>query len=122
MRSDRGSVSIVAAGVMVLTVFLAMGTTDVARALIAQARAQTAADAAALAAAQELAIPSGVVPADVAGDYASRNGGELVTCSCDPGSTEALVEVRVPVGDLLLSGDGRWVHGRARAIVVTPQG
>jgi secretion/DNA translocation related TadE-like protein len=120
MRSERGSVSVVAVAVMALTVVLAMGATDVARALIAQARAQTAADAAALAAAQELAFPTGLEPSEVAARYASLNDGELLACSCEPGSTEALVEVRVPVGDLFLSRDGRWVHGRARAVVDMP--
>jgi secretion/DNA translocation related TadE-like protein len=115
--SDRGSVSIVATGVMVLSVVLAMGGADVAKALIAQARAQTAADAAALAAAQELALPSGLVPGDLAADYAGRNDATLVSCTCEPGSAEAVVEVQVPVGTLLLFADDRTVTGRARAVV-----
>lgn len=117
MRNERGSVSIVATGLMVLTVVLAMGGADVAKALIAQARAQTAADAAALAAAQELAIPSGLVPSDLAADYAGRNGATLVSCTCEPGTAEAVVEVHVAVGTLLLFADDRGVIGRARAVV-----
>ena len=117
MKSDRGSVSVVAAGVMVLTVVLTMGAADVGRALVAQARARTAADAAALAAAQELALPSGRSPSEVAADYADRDDGELLWCSCDPGSQEAVVEVRVPVGALFLGSDDRWVTARSRAVV-----
>jgi secretion/DNA translocation related TadE-like protein len=117
MRSERGSVSVVAAGVMVLTVVVTVGAADVGRALVAQARARTAADAAALAAAQELALPSGRLPAEVAAEYAGRNDGELLSCSCDPGSQEAVVEVRVSVGALFLASDDRWVTARARAVV-----
>ena len=50
-----------------------LGVADVARVLVARAHARTAADAAALAVAQELALPSGMAPADVAADYAVRN-------------------------------------------------
>jgi secretion/DNA translocation related TadE-like protein len=117
MKDERGSVSIVATGLMVLMVVLAMGGADVAKALIAQARAQTAADAAALAAAQELAIPSGLTPSDLAADYAERNDATLVSCLCEPGTAEAVVEVHVLVGPLLLFADGRIVTGRARAVV-----
>jgi secretion/DNA translocation related TadE-like protein len=117
MRGERGSVSIVATGLMVMTVALAMGGTDVAKALIAQARAQTAADAAALAAAQELAIPSGLTPSDLAADYAERNDATLVSCTCEPGTAEAVVQVHVLVGQLLLFADDRIVTGRARAVV-----
>src|SRR5438552_3448337 len=117
MRSEGGSVSVVAAGVMVLTVVLTMGAADVGRALVAQARARTAADAAALAAAQELALPSGRSPAEVASEYAVRDDGELLSCSCDTGSQEAVVEVRVPVGTLFLAPDDRWVTARSRAVV-----
>ena len=117
MKSERGSVSVVAAGVMVLTVVLTMGAADVGRALVAQARARTAADAAALAAAQELALPSGLSPSEVAAEYAGRDDGELLWCSCDPGSQEAVVEVRVRVGALFLGSDDRWVTAWSRAIV-----
>ena len=117
MKDERGSVSIVATGLMVLMVVLAMGGADVAKALIAQARAQTAADAAALAAAQELAIPSELTPSDLAADYAERNDATLVSCLCEPGTAEAVVEVHVLVGPLLLFADDRIVTGRARAVV-----
>ena len=121
MRSERGSVSVVAAGVMALTVVLTLGAADVGRALVAQARARTAADASALAAAQELALPTGRTPGEVAVEYATRNGGDLLSCACDTGSSDAIVEVRVPVGPLFLAGDDRWVTARSRAVVdVTP--
>src|SRR5207247_6756528 len=71
---------------------------------------------AALAAAQELAIPSGHDPEEFAADYATRNGGALMSCQCDPGSREAVVEVRMPVTLVFL--DGQLVlTARARAVV-----
>jgi len=119
--TDGGSVSVVAAAVMVVSVVLALGCADVARTLGAASAAQGAADAAALAAAQELALPGGsVTPAAAAADYAGRNGAELVSCTCDPGSRIASVVVREPVGTLLLFGGGRMVTARASAEVDLP--
>jgi secretion/DNA translocation related TadE-like protein len=118
--NDRGSISVVAAAVMVAMVMLALGCADVARTLTAASTAQTAADAAALAAAQELAIPGKESPREAAADFAARNGAELLSCACDPGSRDAVVEVRVAVGRLLLFGGDRVVSARARATVDVP--
>ncbi len=117
MKREDGSASIVVAAIVAMVVVLALGTADVARVLAAAGRAQTAADAAALAAAQELAIPSARDPQGVAAEYAGRNGGVLVDCVCASGTFEAIVEVRVDVGDLLLFDDGRSVVAKARAVV-----
>jgi secretion/DNA translocation related TadE-like protein len=117
---DRGSVSVLAAGIMVALVVLALGASDVARVLTAVARAQTAADAAALAAAQELALPGGASPRDIAADYAERNGAELLGCDCSPDASEAIVDVRVMVGGLLLFGSDRVVRAEAKAVVDRP--
>jgi hypothetical protein len=113
---QAGSVSILAAATLFLAGVLSLVTVDILRALQAKGRAQTAADAAALAAAQELAIPSGVAPEEVAADYAGRNGATLVTCTCAPGSSEAVVEVEVPVVLVFVGGD-RTVTARARAVI-----
>jgi hypothetical protein len=65
-------VSIVVVAMMAAIVVLALGAADVARVFAAASRAQTAADAAALAAAQELALPGGIVtPAETAAGYAA---------------------------------------------------
>ena len=109
--------SILSAGVLVLACVLTLVAVDVGRALVSRAHAQTAADAAALAAAQELAIPSGQRPTDAAAEFAADNGAALVSCRCEPGSTEAIVEVSVPVHLVFLGGD-RTVAGLARAVVV----
>ncbi len=118
-RSERGAVSLVTAAVAGMALVLAMGAADVARVLVASARAQTAADSAALATAQELAIPSGRDPAAVAADYAGKNGGSLVACRCDPGTFEATVTVSVGVGPLVLVPGERAVEAAARAVVGT---
>jgi secretion/DNA translocation related TadE-like protein len=115
--SQRGSVSIVVAGVAVVALVSSLGLADVGKALVARARARAAADAAAHAAAQELALPGARIPADVAADYADRNGATLVSCSCANGTLEATVEVEVPVGAMFLASDGLTVRSRARAIV-----
>jgi secretion/DNA translocation related TadE-like protein len=120
---ERGSVSIVAAGLMAVALVLAMGAADLARVLTAAARAQTAADASALAAAQELALgSSGSAPADLAAEYADRNGATLTECSCEAGGTEATVTVGVEVGAFLLLSGSRVVTARARAVVDVPSG
>jgi secretion/DNA translocation related TadE-like protein len=119
--SERGSVSIVVVALMAVALVLAMGAADLARVLTGAARAQTAADAAALAAAQELAVgSSGSAPGDLAAEYAGRNDAVLTACSCDAGGTEAVVTVTVQVGALLLAPDDRVVTARARAVVDVP--
>jgi Flp pilus assembly protein TadG len=115
VQSQRGSVSVVAAAVAALTLVLAMGCADVARALTASARAQNAADAAALAVAQELAFPGGRDPSELAADYAARNGATVTGYTA--GSFEVTVEVAVPVGALLLFPDDRVATATARAVV-----
>jgi secretion/DNA translocation related TadE-like protein len=119
---ERGSVSIVVVALMAVVLILAMGVADLARVLTCAARAQTAADAAALAAAQELASSAvaGVEPADLAAAYAERNGAVLTACACEPGGTEAVVTVIVQVGALVLAPDDRVVTARARAVVDIP--
>jgi secretion/DNA translocation related TadE-like protein len=118
--AQRGSVSIVVVALISVALVLAIGVADLARVLTCAARAQTAADAAALAAAQELASPSDLEPSDLAAAYAQRNGAVLTACSCDTGGTEAVVTVTVQVGPLVLAPDGRVVTARARAIVEIP--
>jgi secretion/DNA translocation related TadE-like protein len=119
-ESERGSVSVLVTAIIAVVVVLALGTADVTRVLAVATSAQTAADVSALAAVQELAMPSGRVPAEVAGEYAERNGASLVSCECPAESFEAVVTVRMPVGTLLLFGDDRLVEAMARAVVDLP--
>ena len=120
-EGERGSITVLSAAVMAALVVLAMGASDVARVLHAASRAQTAADAAALAAAQALAIDEpGPEPTELAGEYAARNGAALETCACDRGPFEASVTVRLQVGDLFLVAGDRTVRAEARAQVDLP--
>jgi secretion/DNA translocation related TadE-like protein len=121
VRGERGSVSVVSVAILLVTMVLALGATDLAGVLIAASRAQTAADAGALAAAQSIAFPGGAEPGAIAADLAARNGGRLRSCACEPGTLEARVEVEVPVGRLFLSPDDLVVAARARAVVEVPQ-
>ena len=120
-EAERGSVTVLSAAVVAALVVLAMGASDVARVLHAASRAQTAADAAALAAAQAFAIDEpGLEPTELAAEYSVRNGAALETCACDRGTFEATVTVRLPVGDLFLVAGDRTVRAVARAQVDLP--
>jgi secretion/DNA translocation related TadE-like protein len=122
VRSERGSVSLVVASAVGMALVVTMGATDVGRALIARSRAEAVADLAALAAAQQLALPSDSDPAQLAADLAVRNGARLVSCSCAEGTLEATVRVSVPVRGFLLPLADRDVIGIARAVVDLPAG
>jgi secretion/DNA translocation related TadE-like protein len=117
---ERGSVSVVVAAAVGMALVVTMGAADVGRALIARSRAEAVADLSALAAAQELAFPSGTDPASFAADVAIRNGARLVSCSCAEGTSEAIVRVGIPVGGFLLPLADRDVIGVARAVVDLP--
>jgi Flp pilus assembly protein TadG len=115
-RAERGSITVLTASVMVVAAVLSLASVDVLRALEGIGRAQTGADAAALAAAQEIALPSGSAPSDVAAEYAERNGAAMAACACAPGTAEAVVEVAVTV-PLVFLGPDRTVHATARAVI-----
>jgi secretion/DNA translocation related TadE-like protein len=120
IKGERGSVSLVVAAAVGMALVVTMGAADVGRALIARSRAEAVADLAALAAAQELAFPSGTDPAELAADFASRNGARLLSCSCAEGSSDAIVRVAVQVRGFLLPIADRDVVGIARAVVDLP--
>jgi hypothetical protein len=79
---------------------------DVTGTVGARARAQLAADAAALAAVAESAPYGTSNPRGAAEDLAEANHADLLECACAPGGTSAVVEVSV---------DG--VSARARAVI-----
>jgi secretion/DNA translocation related TadE-like protein len=114
---ERGSITVVAAAGIALVLALVLLTVDAARLLATAARAGTAADAAALAAAQELAFPAGEEPEAVAARFAAANGAELVSCDCPSGGSEAVVQVRVVATGLFLLPEGRSITASARAVV-----
>lgn len=97
---------------------LALGIADLGIFLLARARAQTAADAAALAAASELVPGVGHDPRGQAARFAGANGARLLACECRLGARSATVLVAVPVRFLVVRVLGaEEVTGGARAEV-----
>ena len=110
-RAERGAATIVVVGVFVLEMALMLGATRLGVAMLARARAETAADAAALAAADTLALGGDAAAAnDQAVAVAEANGARLVGCDCSGRFATATVEVDVPVL-------GRIARARSRAEV-----
>ncbi len=120
MARERGSVTIVTAAVAGVMVALTLFTADLGAVLVSRERARAAADAAALAAAQELALPTSGTPQGQAADYAQRNGGTMISCACAAGSLEATVRVRVDIGHLFLVPGTRTIETTAHAVVDLP--
>ena len=108
--------TVLTTAVLCFALILVLVMVDLLRALESKSRAQTAADAAALAAAQELARPSGTTPSAMAARYAGLNGATVTECRCERQGSEAVITVRVAV-DLLFLGDDRSVSARARAVL-----
>lgn len=88
--SDRGSGTVLVLGLVAVVLVLTAAVAALARGQGARVSVQTAADLAALAAAESIAIPSGVVlpsegpatePCALAGDVAARNGAALTRCT-----------------------------------------
>lgn len=91
---------------LLLTLLLAHFSADLAEASALKARAQVAADAAALAAVAESGPYGTGRPEHVAMAFARANGGRLLNCECRPGAVE--MEVTVAVHDVV---------ARARALL-----
>jgi secretion/DNA translocation related TadE-like protein len=118
--NQRGSVSVVAAGLLVVLLVCTIGIADLSRAMRVRAQVRTAADAAALAAAQELAMPNGQDPAEVAAVIASQNGAVLQACICAVGSYEAVVNVERHLSGLWLAPGTFSLSAQSRAVVDLP--
>jgi len=117
--AERGSVSVVAAGAICVALICTMGVADVGRVLAERSHAEAAADAAALAAAQDLALSSGN-PEEDAVRFAEANGAALVDCACAAGDADAVVTVRRTITGLLLVPGPVSIDARARATVDLP--
>jgi len=117
--SERGSVSVVLVAAICVAMVCTMGVADVGRVLVERSRAQAAADAAALAAAQDLALANGDPAADAA-RFAEDNGAVLSDCSCASGSSDAIVTVRRSFAGLLLVPGSFSLDAKARAVVDLP--
>lgn len=122
MNRERGSVSIVVAAVILIALVMSVGLADMARVLVARSHARQAADAAALAVAQELLLPSGADLVQLAAQYAERNGAVLTDCVCAARTFEDTVTVSITVQGFLLITGAQTVTAQARAVVDVPSG
>ncbi len=84
MNDQRGSMSVMAMAMLVVVVIAGLLAVDGVRLVGARMQAQTAADAAALAAAPQTFDPQGTgeLPRRVADRIAGANGAKLITCTC----------------------------------------
>jgi secretion/DNA translocation related TadE-like protein len=100
--------------VVVFGLLLATGAARLGGALVGRARAESAADAAALAAADRLALGGGAAAARSAAERtAASNRARLVSCDCAGASAAVVVEVDLPAWSAVF-GPAR---GRAKAEV-----
>ena len=100
--------------VLVVGLVLATGAARLGGALVGRARAESAADASALAAADRLALGDGSAAARAAaGATAASNDARLVSCECSGTTAEVVVEVDLPAWGAVF-GPAR---GRAKAEV-----
>lgn len=99
--TERGSISVLAAVVVAITLLLGLVGAEVYRLVVAKAMAQAAADAAALAAAPVTfaSFGSELSPHGEAEKFALVNGARLVDCLCpaDPVWRQRVVTVTVAV-------------------------
>ena len=118
LRDDRAGATLVAAALIPVMLVIGVLLHDVAALYGARGEAQTAADAAAKAAGLELTPYFGVGsdPRAAAGDFAARNGAELVECSLGGRDGFLWVTVRVSrrVDLLVLKPEGASVCATAR--------
>jgi len=97
-RDESGSVTVLMAVAVVVAGLLCYGVARVGVAAVLRTRAENAADAAALAAADRLALGEGSQAARAAADATARdNMARLVECDCTGGAAEVVVELDVGV-------------------------
>lgn len=118
--SERGSAALTVIAGVGLAGLLLTAAADLGLFLLARSKAQTAADAAALAAAGTM-IPGSLGEAGSEAErFAHANGARLLACDCPPRGSEAVVRVQVPVRFLLLRSGARYVTASARSEVELP--
>lgn len=109
--AERGAGTVAMIGLALAGLTLMTGLLVFAQALIGSARAATAADLSALAAADAVRGLRSEEPCGLAAQVAERNGADLAGCRLDAAAGTATVSVDVPLP--LLGGIG--VTGQARA-------
>jgi hypothetical protein len=122
-RTDEaGFASLILPVLLWVATLAAVAIVDVAAYLVAASRAQTLADAAALAAVStEATLPPGGSPRAQAATVVAAGDGALERCACAAGSARAETAVSLPVPGLVIPrlGAGR-VEATATAILTPP--
>ena len=117
--NDEGSVALLLLAVGAVVVVVAIATAAAGQYLVAAGQAQTAADAAALAAAPVTFRPFGALgnAREEAAIFAAANGAVLALCTCpqDPGWDNRTVEVMVRRRVRLVLLGFRFVEATSRA-------
>jgi secretion/DNA translocation related TadE-like protein len=118
-EDEGGAAALVLPVAVILFVVACLSLADLGGWLVVRARAATAADAAALAAAVEVALGGPGDPALQAERLARANSARLVACRCPVpnGTSTFVVRVDVPFRGRLLgrSRIGAWARADARA-------
>jgi nitrate/nitrite transporter NarK len=121
LRDETAIASLVLPMLLWVATLVAVAVLDVAAYLVAAARAQTLADAAALAAVAPDIAPAGRSPVAEADRVVQAGGGWLETCTCELGTDGAEVTVSVPVPGLVIPRFGAArVSAEAAAVVGPP--
>ena len=110
-RNERGSVAVLACGLLAVAMALAVAVVAVGGAVVLAGRAEAAADGAALAAADTIARGTGSGACTAASMVAEIDEARLVECHVETQAVEVVVELDGG-GPLAL---GRRVRARARA-------
>jgi secretion/DNA translocation related TadE-like protein len=102
-RDENGSVAVLVCGLIALAVVLILAVVAVGGAVVLAGRAESAADGAALAAADSVALGHRSLACAAASLVAEIDGAHLVECSLEPEAVEVVVQ---------LTGDGPAAFGR----------
>jgi secretion/DNA translocation related TadE-like protein len=114
-RGEEGSIAIVMLAVVMVSALIMVALGQFTAGVVARGRADTAADAAALAGGIEVARGSPSTACDVASSTASMNGAQLVRCRVVQRSVDVVVERVVTIGVA-----GATARGYARVEVDDP--
>jgi secretion/DNA translocation related TadE-like protein len=110
-RPEAGSVAVLVCGLIALAVVLMLAIVGLGGAVVLAGRAEAAADAAALAGADTVALGTGSRACGAASLVAQTDGARVVECDVEPGAVEVVVELEGSGAAAL----GRSVRARARA-------
>lgn len=113
--NDDGFASAIMLALLALAALMCLATADAANVLLARARGQTAADAAALAAVAAQLEPGDEEPEAAAGAAAAANGAVLQECDCPAHGGRAAVTVSVATRVHMLGVAPSQIQRRAEA-------